>query len=480
MTAPNPVAFTIAGLDIRWYGILISLGVVLAVIISYIRTPKHGIEQENVLDAAIWLLPFGIIGARAYYVIFSWDLYKNNLSEIFNIRGGGLAIHGGLIFGILGVFIMCRLKKVDFLSLLDLLAPSVALAQAIGRWGNFFNSEAHGTPTNLPWAIEVAGQKVHPTFLYESIWCFALFLFLIIIDRNGSFRGKIFSLYCMLYSLERFFVESLRTDSLMIGPFRQAQVISVAFFIFSLILFIVCKSRAGKKENTAVASTSTRKKAEKAERKAAKKAKKEAKKAERESLGKSAEVNESSKAPFTDPVEEMKLNKEKTLTVVKAPDENLDTTGEFDFSGIDETEENVITLDSPVNEKTDSSHYLMPDFDEKPVLNTKPKEADKAQAVAKAVEAELEKVISKETQTDEVLQHQLDKEAEKYQDTTLEDKYFQQAAETSSEIDRAFGQSSSESEDSSSSESQWKEDSDPSFYVRGRGRANRHSYDEEE
>lgn len=235
-----------------------------------------------------------------------------------------------------------------------------------------------------------------------------------------------------------------------------------------------------KKGNTAVASTSTRKKAEKAERKAAKKAKKEAKKAERESLDKSAEVNESSKAPFTDPVEEMELNKKKTLTVVKAPDENLDTTGEFDFSGIDEAEENVITLDSPVNEETDSGHYLKPDFDEKPVLNTKPKEADKAQAVAKAVEAELEKVISKETQTDEVLQHQLDKEAEKYQDTTLEDKYFQQAAETSSEIDRAFGQSSSGSEDSSSSESQWKEDSDSSFYVRGRGRANRHSYDEDE
>lgn len=212
---------------------------------------------------------------------------------------------------------MCRLKKVDFLSLLDLLAPSVAHCTGHRRWGNFFNSEAHGTPTNLPWAIEVAGQKVHPTFLYESIWCFALFLFLIIIDRNGSFRGKIFSLYGMLYSLERFFVESLRTDSLMIGPFRQAQVISVAFFIFSLILFIVCKSRAGKKGNTAVASTSTRKKAEKAERKAAKKAKKEAKKAERESLDKSAEVNESSKAPFTDPVEEVKLNKEKTLTVVR-------------------------------------------------------------------------------------------------------------------------------------------------------------------
>lgn len=116
MTAPDPVAFSIAGLDIRWYGILISTGVVLAIIISYVRAPKHQIDPENVLDAAIWLLPFGIVGARAYYVLFSWNMYKNDLPEIFNIRAGGLAIHGGLIFGILGVFIMTRIKKVDFLA----------------------------------------------------------------------------------------------------------------------------------------------------------------------------------------------------------------------------------------------------------------------------------------------------------------------------------------------------------------------------
>lgn len=248
MTAPDPVAFSIAGLDIRWYGILISAGVVLAIIISYVRAPKHQIDPENVLDAAIWLLPFGIVGARAYYVLFSWEMYKNDLPEIFNIRAGGLAIHGGLIFGILGVFIMTRIKKVDFLALLDLFAPAVALAQSIGRWGNFFNSEAYGTPTNLPWAIVVSGQKVHPTFLYESIWCLLLFIFLLIVDRRGAFKGEIFSLYGMLYSFERFFVEALRTDSLYIGPFRQAQVISVCIFIFSLILFIVCRSRARKRD----------------------------------------------------------------------------------------------------------------------------------------------------------------------------------------------------------------------------------------
>lgn len=247
MTAPDPVAFSIAGLDIRWYGILISVGVILAIVISYVRAPKHQIDPENVLDAAIWLLPFGIIGARAYYVLFSWDLYKNDLPEIFNIRAGGLAIHGGLIFGIMGIFIMTRIKKVDFLALLDLFAPSVALAQSIGRWGNFFNSEAYGTPTDLPWAIVVSGQKVHPTFLYESIWCLLLFIFLLIVDRRGAFKGEIFSLYGMLYSFERFFVEALRTDSLYIGPFRQAQVISVCIFIFSLILFIVCRSRARKR-----------------------------------------------------------------------------------------------------------------------------------------------------------------------------------------------------------------------------------------
>ena len=134
-------------------------------------------------------------------------------------------------------------KKVNILDLLDLIFPEVALGQAIGRWGNFFNSEAHGGPTDLPWAIEVDGEMVHPTFLYESIWCLLLFIFLIWFSKRTSFKGQIVCLYGMLYSVERFFVEGLRTDSLMIGPLRQAQVISIAIFTVSLAAYIMLSHR---------------------------------------------------------------------------------------------------------------------------------------------------------------------------------------------------------------------------------------------
>ncbi len=228
MTSPGPVAFTIGNIDIMWYGVLIASAMLLAVVISSHRAPRHNLTGDDVLDIVIWMLPCGVIGARLYYVIFNWDLYGGNLAAIINIRGGGLAIHGGLIVGILTVYLVCRKKGKDFLDALDLFLPTVALAQAIGRWGNFFNSEAHGTATDLPWAIIVDGQSVHPTFLYESIWCLLLFIFLSYIDsKKRSFKGQITCLYGMLYSVERFFVEWLRTDSLMIGPFKQAQVLSL-------------------------------------------------------------------------------------------------------------------------------------------------------------------------------------------------------------------------------------------------------------
>jgi len=129
------------------------------------------------------------------------------------------------------------------LNLLDLAAPSIAIAQSIGRWGNYFNSEAHGGPTNLPWAIVVDGQKVHPTFLYESIWCFLLFLVLLYVDSNRKFEGQTFLLYGILYSLERFFVEGLRTDSLMLGPFRQAQLLSAGVFILFTVIYILMRRK---------------------------------------------------------------------------------------------------------------------------------------------------------------------------------------------------------------------------------------------
>lgn len=241
MRAPDPVAFTLFGLDVMWYGLLIGLGFVIAIIICYKRAPKHGIESEHILDFAIWLIPASVIGARAYYVIFSWENYAGDIGKILDIRSGGLAIHGGLIAGlIVGIFI-CRHYKINFLELADLVFPAVALAQAIGRWGNFFNSEAHGGPTDLPWAIWADGQYVHPTFLYESVWCFALFVFLIWLDKRRAFAGQIACLYGMLYSLERGFVEQLRTDSLMIGPFKQAQVLSLCVFIACLALYVTLR-----------------------------------------------------------------------------------------------------------------------------------------------------------------------------------------------------------------------------------------------
>ena len=237
MGHPDPIAFTIFGIDIRWYGILIACGMLLAVLISCKRAHTHGMTEEDVLDLAIWMLPVGVIGARLYYVLFN-SSYYHSLSDVLDIRSGGLAIHGGLIFGAIVVFAVSAHKKINPLNMLDLIIPSVALAQAIGRWGNYFNGEAHGGPTDLPWAILVDGQLVHPTFLYESIWCLMLFFFLSWFDqKKRTAMGQTFSLYLILYSIERFLVEGLRTDSLMIGPFRQAQVISVCAIIFGIFLY---------------------------------------------------------------------------------------------------------------------------------------------------------------------------------------------------------------------------------------------------
>lgn len=238
MQAPNPIAFTIAGIDIRWYGILIGVAFLLAIYISYLRAPKFGILQDDILDLTIFLIPCSIIGARAYYVIFSYDNYRGNFIQMLNLRAGGLAIHGGIIAGVIVSYIVAKRKKIKFSNLADLIMPQVALAQAIGRWGNFFNSEAHGGPTNLPWAITVYGEKVHPTFLYESIWCFFIFILLIFLSNKIKFNGQIALLYAMLYSFERFWVEGLRTDSLMIGQFRQAQVLSLVVFILALSAYI--------------------------------------------------------------------------------------------------------------------------------------------------------------------------------------------------------------------------------------------------
>lgn len=247
MPVPEPVAFTIFGIDIMWYAVMITSGMIIATVICCVRAPKHDLTSDQIINFVIICIPAAIIGARLYYVVFNWEFYAGDIKKILNIRGGGLAIHGGLIFAFVAVCILCAVWKLRPLNVLDLAVPCIAIAQAIGRWGNYFNSEAHGGPTDLPWAITVNGQSVHPTFLYESIWCFLLFFFLIYVDNRRKFEGQTLLLYGILYSAERFFVEALRTDSLMIGPFKQAQVLSLSVIAVCIIAYLIlyrrCKNR---------------------------------------------------------------------------------------------------------------------------------------------------------------------------------------------------------------------------------------------
>lgn len=248
MPQPDPVAFTIFNIDIMWYGIIITCGMVIAAVIVYFRAPRHNLTGDNMLTMAIIMVPAGIIGARAYYVLFNWDMYKGDIAHILNFRGGGLAIHGGLIAGIIAGLIVCLVLKMRPLNVLDLCVPAVALAQSIGRWGNYFNSEAHGGPTDLPWGVMIDGQSYHPTFLYESIWCLALFFILLYVDNHRKFEGQVLLLYGMLYSAERILVESLRTDSLMIGPFKQAQVISIVIILLCGAFYVILNKRTNTKQ----------------------------------------------------------------------------------------------------------------------------------------------------------------------------------------------------------------------------------------
>jgi phosphatidylglycerol:prolipoprotein diacylglycerol transferase len=234
----DPVAFTLFGIEVRWYGVLIASAVVIGTILALREAKKRNIEEDTIIDLLLFAIPAAIIGARLYYVAFSWENYKNNPMEILNLRGGGLAIHGVIIAGVIVALIFCKKRKISFWTIGDIVAPSLILGQAIGRWGNFANQEAHGGPTNLPWGIMVDGVKVHPTFLYESIWNFGVFIFLLYYSRKKEkVNGEVFLLYIILYSVARFFIEGLRTDSLMFGPIRVAQLISLLSIIIGSYIF---------------------------------------------------------------------------------------------------------------------------------------------------------------------------------------------------------------------------------------------------
>lgn len=240
----NPVAFSIGNKDIYWYGIIITLGIVLALFLAWKNRDKQKIKWDDVTDFVLFAIPIGIICARLYYVVFKWEYYSQNLAEIFQIWNGGLAIYGGVIGGILTAIVFCNVKKINVLELCDYCAPYLALCQSIGRWGNFVNREAYGQITNSFLKMGIFDSStneyifVQPTFLYESICTFIIFLILMKINKNKKFSGQSFYLYMILYGIARAFIEGLRSDSLYIGDIRVSQLLSLLFSTIFAIIYI--------------------------------------------------------------------------------------------------------------------------------------------------------------------------------------------------------------------------------------------------
>lgn len=255
---------SIGGFDIAFYGMLIGLGILVGILIAAAEAKKTNQNTEIYFDMVLYAVVFAIIGARAYYVAFSWDMYKNDLKSIFNIRGGGLAIYGGVIAAVITVYIFARIRKLSAAVLFDTACPGLAAGQMIGRWGNFFNREAFGEYTNGLFAMKLPVDavrpsditdlmrkhmefkngtsyiQVHPTFLYESLWCLMLLVILLIYHKHKKFDGEVFLLYLFGYGLGRAWIEGLRTDQLWI-PGTQipvSQVLAGVLVIVSAVLIV--------------------------------------------------------------------------------------------------------------------------------------------------------------------------------------------------------------------------------------------------
>lgn len=243
----NPIAFTVGPFSIHWYSLLIASAFAIGILLANYHAELRQINTDKLANLLVLVIPGSIIGARLYYVIFNWGYYSLNPQEILAVWHGGLAIHGGVIGGFLaGYWYIRREKELKLWPTADIIAPSLILGQAIGRWGNFFNQEAHGGPVSeeyisrFPDFIQkgmfIGGEYYHPTFFYESLWNGLVFLILLYLVRKKNLpAGTVTMTYLILYSLGRFFVEGMRTDSLMLGPFRTAQVVSVTSIVLASI-----------------------------------------------------------------------------------------------------------------------------------------------------------------------------------------------------------------------------------------------------
>ena len=279
-------AFTVFGQDIYWYGIFIGLGVILGVLLALHEAKRTGQNPDTYLDFIIYAMIIAIIGARLYYVIFSWDFYSQHPEKIFAIREGGLAIYGGIIGGVLTAIVYSHVKKKSFWVMADTMAPSLILGQMLGRWGNFFNKEAFGgftdnlfamryqlsqvrasdvTPNILQNLVTVNGVdyiQVHPTFLYESMWSLCVFIILLILQRKKKFDGQVCATYFFGYALGRVWIEGLRTDQLCIGNVPVSQALSAVLIIASVVLYVYCKKKAAVVPVTEGANAETEQKEE--------------------------------------------------------------------------------------------------------------------------------------------------------------------------------------------------------------------------
>ena len=253
----DPIAFSLGPIQVHWYGIIIGSGLALALLLAIREGDRRGLQKETFPDLMLWAIPIAIISARIYYVLFEWNYYKSHPGETFQIWHGGIAIHGALIGSVLTAYFFTRSRGISFWKVADIAAPSIILGQAIGRWGNFMNQEAHGREVSraflenlhLPDFIinqmYINGAYYHPTFLYESLWDFAGVILLIALRRVNLRRGELFLSYVIWYSIGRFFVEGMRTDSLMLTQtLRIAQAISI-FLIVVAIIAIIIRRKSG-------------------------------------------------------------------------------------------------------------------------------------------------------------------------------------------------------------------------------------------
>lgn len=252
----NRVAFNIFGFNVYYYSLCILLGVIVAYILITREGKKQGLTKEFTSDLIFYTLIIGILGARVYYCVFNLDYYLANPSEILKIYNGGLAIHGGVIAGLIFVYFYTKKKNVSFIKILDIVAPAVIIAQSFGRWGNFFNQEAHGGITtyqnlknmHIPEFIingmHIEGKYYYPTFFFESIWCLIGFIILMIARKNKNLRkGFQIGFYFIWYGIGRFFIEALRTDSLMFFNLKIAQIVSLVGIIIGIIIIVTNRNK---------------------------------------------------------------------------------------------------------------------------------------------------------------------------------------------------------------------------------------------